>query len=195
MTLIPASTITIGQPIGGRKNWPQPKPAKIDPIEVPAFCVHNAPVTLAEWVAWPRRAEAALSSDCQWGVANPPKAPGSPAHCVGRAAAEAFCAEHVPSGHLPTIAEWEALARSEAKNLGQSAAKFEWAADPYPPEAFNRRAKPCREAFCEDGMIKQTLDAKSAVDPVGDVLWSWSTRKKGESHNELTFRCAVSPTL
>ncbi|MEY3211461.1 MAG: Sulfatase-modifying factor enzyme 1, partial [Pseudomonadota bacterium] len=193
-TLIPASTISIGQPIGGRKNWPSPKPEAIKPIDVPTFCVHNAPVTRAEWATWPRQAEAALSSDCQWGVANPPKAPGSPAHCVGRDAAVAYCAELVPGGRLPTIAEWEALARSEAKNLGQSAAKFEWAEDLFPPAVFNRRAEPCRESFCEDGMIKQTLDPKSSVSPVGDVLWSWSTRKKGESHNELTFRCAVAPT-
>ena len=60
---------------------------------------------------------------------------------------------------------------------------------------FNRRGEPCRDATCKDGMIKQTLDAQSSVDPVGDVLWSWSTRKEGESHNELTFRCAVAPTL
>jgi hypothetical protein len=195
MTLIPASTITIGQPVGGRKNWPTPKPAPIAPLDVPAFCVHNAPVTLGEWVAWPRRNEEELTSDCQWGIANAPKAPGSPAHCVGRAAAVAYCEEALPGGRLPTIAEWEALARSEAQNLGQSAAKFEWAGDLFPPAVFNRRAEPCREAFCQDGMIKQTLDPKSSVDPVGDVLWSWSTRKKGESHNELTFRCAVAPTL
>jgi hypothetical protein len=195
MTLIPASTITIGQPIGGRKNWPQPKPATIAPIDVPAFCVQPAPVTFTEWRAWPRHDEATLKSDCKWGVANAPKAPGSPVHCVGRAAAVAYCAEQLPGGHLPSIAEWEALARSEAKNLGQSAAKFEWAGDQFPPAVFNRRAEPCREAFCDDGMIKQTLDPKSEVRPVGDVLWSWSTRKKGESHNELTFRCAVAPTL
>jgi hypothetical protein len=195
MTLIPASTITIGQPIGGRKNWPTPKPAKIAPIEVPAFCVHNAPVTLAEWSAWPRKNEPELASRCQWGVANAPRAPGSPAHCVGRAAAVTYCATSVPGGRLPTIAEWEALARSEAKNLGQSAAKFEWAGDLFPPAVFNRRGEPCRDATCKDGMIKQTLDAQSSVDPVGDVLWSWSTRKEGESHNELTFRCAVAPTL
>ena len=88
----------------------------------------------------------------------------------------------------------EALARSEAKNLGQSGAKFEWAGDLFPPAVFNRRVEPCRDTTCQDGMIKETLNAKSAVDPVGDVLWSWSTRKEGESHNQLTFRCAVEPT-
>ncbi|MCK6519508.1 formylglycine-generating enzyme family protein [Myxococcota bacterium] len=195
LTLIPASTITIGQPIGGRKNWPQPKPATIAPIDVPAFCVQPAPVTFTEWRAWPRHDEATLKSDCKWGIANAPKAPGSPVHCVGRAAAVAYCAEQLPGGHLPSIVEWEALARSEAKNLGESGVQFEWAGDQFPPAVFNRRAEPCREAFCDDGMIKQTLDPKSEVRPVGDVLWSWSTRKKGESHNELTFRCAVAPTL
>ena len=194
MTLIPASTITIGQPKGGRKNWPTPRPATIAPIDVPAFCVHNAPVTRAEWVAWPRRNEPELASGCEWGIAKPPTAPGSPAHCVGRAAAVTYCATNIPGGHLPTIAEWEALARSEAKNLGQSGAKFEWAGDLFPPAVFNRRVEPCRDTTCQDGMIKETLNAQSAVDPVGDVLWSWSTRKEGESHNQLTFRCAVEPT-
>ncbi|MCK6520334.1 formylglycine-generating enzyme family protein [Myxococcota bacterium] len=195
MTLIPASTITIGQPVGGRKNWPTPRPARIAPIEVPAFCVHNAPITFAEWDTWPRRDDEALKSDCQWGVAKADKSPSSPAHCVGRAAAVAYCADAVPGGHLPTIAEWEALARSPVPNLGQSGVQFEWAEDLFPPAVFNRRAEPCRESFCDDGMFKKTLDPKTSVSPVGDVLWSWSQRPKGQSHNELTFRCAVAPSL
>lgn len=194
MTLIPASTITIGQPVGGRRDWPSPKPATIAPIDVPEFCVHNAPITFAEWRAWPRHAEEALQSECEWGVMNAPKSPGSAVHCVGRAAAVAYCSELTPGGHLPSIAEWEALARAEAKNLGESGVQFEWADDLFPPAVFNRRPEPCRERQCADGMIKKHLDPVSAVDPVGDVLWSWSRRKEGESHNELTFRCAAAPT-
>lgn len=194
MTLIPASTITIGQPKGGRNDWPKPNPEKIAPIEVPAFCVHSAPVTRAEWSVWPRHDEASLQSACELGVLKPTTSAGSPVHCVGRAAAVEYCAELIPGGHLPTIAEWEALARSKAKNLGESGVEFEWAEDLYPPEVFNRRAERCRERYCEDGMIKKELDASAPVKPVGDVLWSWSKRKKGESHNALTFRCAVEPT-
>jgi formylglycine-generating enzyme required for sulfatase activity len=177
---VAARTVHIGQPDGGRTRWPPAFPWRIEPFEVPAFCVDRTPVSWANLGPGP-----AAESGCARAMSG--RRPGAPSACVTRDEAERSCRRR--GGRLPTIAEWESLARAAlddpAAALTGGVAR-EWVADRFPPAVFHRAAAP--DMPPGDGMFRQALD--EPVPPDGNVLWSWNQQPEGARIADLGFRCA-----
>ena len=180
MARIAATTLRLGQPIGGRQDWPRPTKSKLPPLSVAAFCIDHEPVSAAE-------AAAVMQSDC-----SAPAEALRAATCVGRDAAETWCAEHHPGGRLPSLAEWEVVARLPEAAVTDVHSLFrEWVSDRFPP-AVLARADPNWSKG--DGMFRQPLRAqRPPLDPVGNALWGWNQQDPDNRYGNLGFRCAVTP--
>ena len=175
MVSVAATTLRLGQPIGGRAHWPPPTQETLPPVKVAAFCLDSAPVSAAA-------APGLVGQDCTLRV----KGAGA-ATCVHRGLAEDFCAQRLPGGRLPSIAEWEAvlrLPRAKAKALDANKDQGEWVGDRFPPAILAREDPKWAGG---DGMFRQYLDESPRPNPEGNVLWSWNRQDPSEGFG---FRCA-----
>ncbi len=186
MALIPAVALQLGQPVGGRPKWPPASPERLAPVEVEAFCFDVDPL---RWADVPVSvAVVARSSPC--GKADGDVQPDHWAGCLGRDQAEAVCTMREPSARLPTIAEWEAVARAGGGVNVPTGRFWEWVHDEFPPLIFNRRG----EVERGQGMFRQALRKQSTpLSPEGNVLYSWNQHDVDDGVNVLGFRCAGAP--
>ena len=183
MELVPEGLVHLGQPIGGRTDWPPARPAKLDPEVVPAFCVDTRPVRWRELAHLPR------PSDC-----NRPEEGGGdddPGGCRTQQEAEAFCVDR--EARLPTILEWERLKRLQKRReipWLETGIYREWVNDSFPPAVFNRPddARPQKYAH----LFREPLETTSKLRDEGDVLWSWNAAAADKRLHNLGFRCAVA---
>ena len=174
------TTLRLGQPIGGRKEWPQPTQKTLPPVNVAAFCLDARPVAAVE-------AEDIVGQGCA-----PPADGVLAATCLARDEAEAYCAAHRPGGRLPSIAEWEAVIRLPKRKRAEvegGQLYREWVADRFPPAIFAREDP---EWARGDGMFRQPLpDQRPPLDAKGNVLWGWSQQPPDSRLGNLGFRCAL----
>lgn len=179
MVSVAATTLRLGQPIGGRAHWPPPSQKKLPPVKVAAFCLDAAPVSAAE-------APGLVGQGCA-----APAEGVLAATCLGRDEAEDFCAQRLPGGRLPSIAEWEAVLRLPPRNAGKiddDGVYREWVADRFPPAIFARHDPTWAKG---DGMFRQPLPAqRPPLDAEGNVLWGWSQQAPDSRLGNLGFRCA-----
>lgn len=185
MVLIPAVTLQLGQPVGGRTKWPRASPESLDPIAVEAFCFDVDPL---RWFEVPEPVAGGVrASRCAKAAGE--VQPVGWAGCHSRAQAEEVCGKREPVARLPSIAEWEAVARAEAAVNIPKGRFWEWAQDEFPPHIFNRRGAAERD----QGMFRQPLPTQSAaLSPVGNVLYSWNQHDVDDGVNVLGFRCAFT---
>lgn len=136
-----------------------------------AFCIGRRPVP---------QALAKGHEPCQ---GNPQTFEGqAPATCLSRYEADAWCQEH--GGSLPTIAQWEAVARADAfKELAWQLDR-EWVADSFPPAIFSMDhvTDPEYDALFRKRRLKR-------VQPDG-VRWSWNRHDGDARWTHFGFRCA-----
>lgn len=174
MVPVAGGTVRLGQPQGGRGRWPAPDPVEVGPVEVAAFCVDRLPRT---WSAVAGQPAARLAeSACAKGKSGPAR----PAVCLSRDEAAAACA--AAGARLPSLLEWEQVARVTELSLGPTR---EWSGERFPPAPLNRRGP----TPLGDGMFLQALDAPVPAD--GNVLWSWNQADPARRLGDLGFRCAA----
>lgn len=182
MVVVPASTLRLGQPVGGRGGWPAPT-GPIPQVEQPAFCVDPGPRTRAQVRAIGAGAPALSSEDCQ----PPPDEaqPSQPATCLGQVEAARACAAMVEGGRLPTLLEWEALARTPLAGPAVTV-PWEWAGDAF-PAAILQRGPPSPDK----AMFRQDLRGEVAAQD--NMLHSWNHQPTTARLRRLGFRCATDP--
>lgn len=186
MIFVAATTLRLGQPEGGRGGWPAPT-GPIPEVEQPAFCVDPGPRTRAQALAISEGAPRLQSADCQ---PTPDEAlTWQPATCVSQAEAASACAAMVPGGGLPSLLQWEALARAALPSSPVRVAS-EWASDPFPASILQRGPHSADKA-----MFRQDLPPESRVKAraQGNMLHSWNHQHTSARLRRLGFRCAADP--
>jgi len=183
MVRIEPTRLHIGQPRPSRAGWPPASPAEVKPFEVPAFCIDARAVRWGEIEGSP--ADGARNGACARHTTGLTES--SPAVCVLRDEARSYCQgrEH---GDLPTLAQWEAVARADNRAAVQDDVENEWIQDDFPPSVLNRKLAAGQSIT--DGMFRTKL--KGSVDPDGNLLWSWNHQKLDSRLGIIGFRCAVS---
>lgn len=181
--LVPAlDGLRLGQPVGGRANWPKPSRKVLPRVSVPAFCLAPTPVRREDFGAW--ASSPAPSAQCGWDT---PARDGSPwTTCLTRAEAEAYCAEALPGGQLPSLLEWESARR--ASPAGLQLPEHEWTRERFPTAAL---ALVDRTWSRGDAMWVGPLK-RQPDEAVGNVLLSWNQQDPEMRHPERTFRCAAA---
>ncbi len=184
-------TLTLGQPRGGRADWPAADPIVIGPIAVPAFCLQQRAVPQVRFDGWRNSTEHPAAAGCR-----PPSTAGHPpAVCVTDQEAAAYCA--AKGWWLPTVAQWEVIAREQNGRVDWSDA--EWVEDLYPPSVFNRRSGCTGDVVpdsCKHRMVRNGLVAPGHP-PTGAEVWlSWNRASLAHiARSDLGFRCAAPPTI
>jgi formylglycine-generating enzyme required for sulfatase activity len=187
MVLLSGGPLTLGQPLGGRQDWPPASPRRLAPLEVQAFCVDRAPVSRASLDAW-RRAERRPASPRCSGAGRAE----APADCVDDEEAVAYCASR--NARLPHIAEWERIARA---NLLATALELpeEWVSDTFPPAVFGRHGCSANSVRCNHRMIRGLRIPDPRLPREPNVRYSWNApNAQALVRPALGFRCAASPS-
>ncbi len=185
MRLIDAEEIEIAQPVGGRETWPPPRPAAIEPIGVEAFCIDPHPVTQGELDDWRRGRSRFAPAGCR------SEAGGEPAGCVSDAEAAEFCRDR--GGSLPTIVQWERVAR--VPDYDGTGSGDEWVDDMFPPTVFHRHGCGLDTESCEHRMVRGLRIPSGRLPPAPHVLFSWNAPNVDDlARPSLGFRCAAVPT-
>jgi formylglycine-generating enzyme required for sulfatase activity len=187
MTLLPAESLALGQPIGGRQDWPPASTRRLAPLEVAAFCVDRAPVSRASLDAWRLAARRAPASRCSG-----TERPDAPADCVSDEDANAYCAER--SARLPRIAEWERIARADLLPTAPGLPE-EWVSDTFPPAVFGRHGCSAHSARCNHRMIRGERLPAQRLPREPNVRYSWNApNPQALVRPALGFRCAAAPS-
>lgn len=186
MTYVPAITkMRLGQPVGGRKNWPRPKAGRLEPVDVPAFCLDTTP--RFRNVVAPAAYDEDSVSKCE--RFRPEKDAPLERTCLSRDEAERICATSAPNGHLPTLIEWESAVRAKVTGLQQP--EHEWTGERFPP-AVLRRIDPDWDRG--DGMwVGQIKEKRKPKTEDSALLLAWNQQAPDNRHPERGFRCAASP--
>ncbi len=190
MVRVDARRFRLAQPSGGRGNWPRVTPGAETPeVSVSAFCIDRQAVTASEVARWRSRTEGTARVH---GCVPQPGASG-PEVCVSPDEATAFCSER--GGALPSIAEWEAVARTTG--LGLRVDVVEWVEDLFPPAIFGRRSA-CTDhdpsGACARHMTRRELLPVRA-DPVARYSWNDAPRpqtggrERDFNPGDVGFRC------
>ncbi|MBL8617439.1 MAG: hypothetical protein JNM72_17655 [Deltaproteobacteria bacterium] len=186
---VAAAALRLEQP-EGRKTWP-PAPAGADKVSVsvPTFCVETDRVERAELPADLRLSD--QSQDCLDAHG------GNWLRCLSGEEAAAVCAQRLPNGRLPQIAELEALARDPAAmdrvRFSRSKLELEWLEDSFPPAVFKRPAEAGRSGH----MTRKRFDGEPHDRPTA-LHWAYNQPPDRSKQAELVgFRCAapLSPPL
>lgn len=184
MTLVPAvAGMHLGQPVGGRTNWPKPSRGPLEPIDVPAFCLDTTPRFRNAVDATAYDHEDVRTCDrFQTGKDVPPER-----NCLDRDEAEQVCKAAVEDGHLPSLVEWEAAVRANVKGL--QAPGREWTGERFPPAVLHRfDAKWDRG----DGMwVGQIPDTRKPGTADHALLLAWNQQPPDNRDPERGFRCAA----
>lgn len=180
--LVPATEgLRLGQPVGGRQNWPKPLRRVLPRASVPAFCIDPTPVRREDFGAW--EAAPSPAAACRWDT---PARDASPwTNCLTRAEAEAFCAQAHPGGQLPSLLEWESATR--ASPVGLVLPEHEWTRERFPTAALGLVDRSWSRG---DAMWVGRL-RRPPESAVGNVLLSWNQQDPDLRHPERTFRCAA----
>lgn len=183
MRLVVAGTVEIGQPVGGRSEWPRPSRRALEPIAVGSFCIDREEVTQQELDAWrastgrtrPERCTSSTTSDF-------------PAVCVTDEEAAQFCADE--GGSLPRIAEWEAVAR--VGGVRTAPGTSEWVEDTFPPALFAREGCDRSPERCGHRMVRAGRIDDDRLPRPPYVLFSWNApNPEALARGDLSFRCVM----
>ncbi len=186
MVAVASRELRLGQP--HPRPWPAARPAEVAAFTVPQFCIHRREISEGEFEAWLADTERTLAGPgCRGQRAD------FPAACVTDELAAAYCIEH--GWALPSIAQWESVARESEGVLTVSPDKVEWAHDLYPPRVFNRR-RGCTDGFsagCDRHMVRRE---GLTMERSPNLRYSWSmapmTVPSGQATSDFSFRCALS---
>lgn len=179
--------VQIGQP-SKRKGWPAPRPREIDRKRVAAFCLDAAPTrdtALRERSSTYR----SLSSDCTKVGWRGPTDAGA-ATCVTRTEARADC--EARGLRLPSLLEWEVVARDSQRAALDRRLEGEWIDDAFPLAVLNLPAAGWTrgEGAYRRRLLEEPL-AKGQISAEGDVLFSWNQGEVSARINQVGFRCAT----
>ena len=179
--------VQIGQP-SKRKGWPTPRPREIDRKRVAAFCLDAAPTrdtALRERSSTYR----SLSSDCTKVGWKGPTDAGA-ATCVTRTEARADC--EARGLRLPSLLEWEVVARDSQRAALDRRLEGEWIDDAFPLAVLNLPAAGWTrgEGAYRRRLLEEPL-AKGQISAEGDVLFSWNQGEVSARINQVGFRCAT----
>ena len=156
-----------------RPSWPEPRTRRLNPVPVDAFCIDRSP-TMGTTDPKP--------ANC---LGNPQAFTGPvPTTCVRRSDARAACERR--GGVLPTIAHWEAVARSSAiDEVGRDLPR-EWVEDAFPPAIFamGHADDPDNDAVFRDKLLRAEDGAH--------LRWSWNRQPSDRRWTNLGFRCVFS---
>jgi len=185
MRRVAGGTIEIGQPIGGRQDWPLPAARRIAPIEVPTFCIHRLEVPQEELDAWRRLHERSVPAGC-----TAPRDPDFPAVCVADDEAARYCADRGWS--LPSIAEWEIVA--QMGGVRSAPGTSEWVEDTFPPAVFHRERCGRFPDRCGHRMVRAGRIDDDRLPAEPRVLFSWNApNPQALIRRDLGFRCVGRP--
>lgn len=189
MVRVDGGEVHLGQPEGGRTDWPRATRKSLAPVEVPAFCVMPAAVTWGALAAAEDRALSDVAAGACRGdaIAQDRGDADDPAGCLINDQVLAYCrATFGPAARPPRIVEWEWLHASRPTGVELSRPRDEWAADSFPPVAFAR----AETDLGVPGLFRAPLRAQSAPPKGAHARWSWN-RVLGEPRWTLGFRCAL----
>ena len=190
--LVPAGVLVLESGPFPRAGWPDPgtMPA---PVDVPAFCIAQQPVTTEDLAACvdahecPAIPRVELGAGCNL-AERALNVRALAANCVRQSDAHAFCAAR--GGRLASVAEWERAVRVVRDSLMLLPGTDEWVEDPFPPPIFGYRGG--------DGLTRDQHIFHSRLVPAprdGSVRLSWNRRAEGaERPRTLSFRCTFDPT-
>jgi hypothetical protein len=183
MLLIPETKgMLLGQPVGGRKNWPPPARRAIPPHDVPAFCIDATPRPRANLSR--SRYDAARVDHCERNIL-PADRPAART-CLTRDEAERICKEDVSGGRLPSVLQWEAAFRAHLPGL--TLPEHEWSGERFPPEVFLRSAPDWDGG---DGMwVGRIPKGREPERERGNVMLAWNQQPPENRSEERGFRCA-----
>jgi hypothetical protein len=187
--LVANAELTLDQP-DARKGWPlPPKDAKRVNVTVNDFCIEpdRVPATAFD----PTQKLDSLSAACIEKSSVPWLS------CLSSEEAAAICAQRLPNGRLPQIAEFEALMRDKDAvaqvRFSTGRHELEWLDDTFPPAVFKRPAGDGRAGH----MTRKRFDGKRHERPTA-LHWAYNQPPdRREQAHLIGFRCAapLSPPL
>ncbi|GAB4200665.1 MAG: hypothetical protein OHK0013_11920 [Sandaracinaceae bacterium] len=185
MRRIAGDTLQLGQPVGGRRDWPRPSLRVLAPVGVASFCIDREEVAQEALDAWRTRTGRTPTASC-----DPPPSPDFPAACVTDEEAALYCADR--GGSLPSIAEWELVARRGG--VWTAPGTNEWVEDTFPPAVFDRLGCGRVPARCGHRMVRAGRIDDDHLPPPPRVLFSWNApNPEALARRDLSFRCVVRP--
>lgn len=118
----------------------------------------------------------------------PSSDPNAAMKCVSWAAAQQYCAAR--GATLPSVAQWEAYAKSPSARTNTS----EWSADTFPPAVFAARCNEENPARC-DGHLWRKAGRLPTMGPDGksQLAFSWNrgAATSDTGYEYVSFRCAT----
>jgi hypothetical protein len=183
MVVPPVAGMHLGQPVGGRNNWPEPSREPLEPTDVPAFCLDATPRYRTS--VDPTAYDNASVRKCERFQAEKDKP--LERTCLDRDEAERICQAAVEDGHLPTLIEWEAAVRATVNGLQPP--EREWTGERFPPAVLHR-VDPNWDRG--DGMwVGQIPDKRKPKTADYALLLAWNQQPPDNRHPERGFRCAA----
>jgi hypothetical protein len=175
---VPTSTLPALQAPSDRPYWPSRRQASA--LRVEAFCIDRHRVRSGDF------ARCVAAHGCSWlGGAETQDVEASR---LVAAQAAAYCrwkgAESGLDGDLPSIVEWEALARilspSESSAFEQTSLEFEWVHDAAYPALWSMRPEPGHR-MTRKNRVRTTHGAQPQ--------WSWNASNEALGTGTIGFRC------
>lgn len=163
-------------PPADRRDWPGPVPTRSRWVEVEAFCIQARPVLRHEPEAHsspPRRAPCEGNEQVFDGL--------EPAACISQQEAQRWC--RARGGDLPSVAQWEAVARASVEGKLVMLLDREWVVDAFPAEVFGMGH--LQDADHDAMFRKRRIKASTSTDP----RWSWNRHSSQRRWTHFGFRC------
>ena len=190
VTTCPDGTVEIAErrfdllppPAGPRSPaWISLEPNRAETVETSRACFDAQVATVEQVLAWRGDLEAAFH-----GCTHPAPTGAAPMPCLTHDEAEAWCRSR--NGRLPSIEEWEALARQGDPPDGAHAGRFEWTANPFPPRVFHLRSTNIPGEFVMRERLLSPGQASTAA-----PRYSWHRQVASHRVHSLFVRCAFEP--
>lgn len=186
MRQVNSGTFEIGHPIGGRRDRPRPSRRTLAPMPEGIFCIDREEVAQEELDAWRASTGRTRPERCASSTT-----PHFPAVCVTDEEAAQFCADR--GGSLPSIAEWEAVAR--VGGVRTAPGTSEWVEDTLPPAVFAREGCGRRPERCGHHMVRAGRIDDDRLPRAPHVLFSWNApNPEVLARRDLSFRCVRRAT-
>ena len=141
-------------------------------------CIDRRASTVAQLLAWRPTVSEVFN-----GCVGSPRPDAAPMPCLTHEEADAWCRSR--GGRLPSLMEWEALARQAAATRITVIEGFQWTADPFPPGVFNLVPSNVRGAFVTRGALLRGANASPA-----HPHYSWNQHRATDRVHSHFVRCA-----